>query len=117
MKHSLLYVCARRNPRGDFGRQDRQKQVIQAVLQEGASFSSLLKYKEIFQMISNNVKTNMTFEEMVDLQKNYRDAVKEIDQIILTDGRGQMMNGIWYYMMDDAELQNVQQQLKTHLEL
>ena len=37
VKKHLHFVRMRyEDPRGDFGRQDRQKQVIQAVLREGA---------------------------------------------------------------------------------
>ncbi len=77
-EEALAFVRMRyEDPRGDFGRQDRQKQVIQAVLREGASFSSLVNYKNIFGAIGNNVRTNMTFDEMVDVQANYRDASEE----------------------------------------
>ncbi|MBO1910266.1 LytR family transcriptional regulator, partial [Microvirga sp. 3-52] len=92
------------DPRGDFGRQDRQKQVIQAVLREGASVSSLLNYKSIFGAIGSNVKTNMTFDEMVEVQKNYKDAAGKVDQLYIEKGQGQKMNNIWYYIMNDEEL-------------
>jgi polyisoprenyl-teichoic acid--peptidoglycan teichoic acid transferase len=105
------------DPRGDFGRQDRQKQVIQAVLREGASVSSLLNYKSIFGAIGNNVKTNMTFDEMVEVQKNYRDAAGKVDQLYIEKGQGQKMNNIWYYIMNDEELQGITGELKEHLEL
>ena len=105
------------DPRGDFGRQDRQKQVIQAILREGASLSSLLKYKSIFSAIGNNVRTNMTFDEMVDVQANYRDAAKKVDQLYIKEGQGKTINNIWYYIMNDAELENVTWELKEHLEL
>lgn len=115
---ALSFVRMRyEDPRGDFGRQDRQKQVIQAVLREGASISSLLNYKSIFGAISDNVRTNMTFDEMVEVQKNYRDAVGTIDQIFIEEGIGKRMNGIWYYMMNDEELTKIQDELKTHLEI
>ncbi|MCZ2257291.1 polyisoprenyl-teichoic acid--peptidoglycan teichoic acid transferase TagU [Sporosarcina sp. G11-34] len=117
-EEALAFVRMRyEDPRGDFGRQDRQKQVIQAVLREGASFSSLVKYKSIFGAIGNNVRTNMTFDEMVDVQANYRDAAKKIDQIIIKDGEGKKMNKVWYYIMNDDELESVKEELKTHLEI
>lgn len=115
---ALAYVRMRyEDPRGDFGRQDRQKQVIQSVLSKGASFNSLLNFKSIFGAISNNVRTNMTFDEMVDVQKNYRDAAKEIDQLYINEGEGKMMNNIWYYMMNEDELSTIQDELKMHLAL
>lgn len=115
---ALSFVRMRyEDPRGDFGRQDRQKQVIQAVLKEGASVSSLLNYKSIFGAISDNIRTNMTFDEMVKVQKNYREAVSKVDQIFIEEGTGKTMNGVWYYMMDDDELQEIQNELKAHLDM
>ena len=103
------------DPRGDFGRQDRQKQVIQGILQKGAKISSLLKFKSIFEAIGNNVRTNMTFDEMVEVQKNYRDATKSVEQIKFEKGVGKRIDGIWYYMMDSDELEKVKLELKAHL--
>ena len=83
-EEALAFVRMRYgDPRGEFGRQDRQKQVIQAVLRKGASVSSLLNYKSIFSAIGNNVRTNMTFDEMVDVQANYRDSTKRSNSYTL----------------------------------
>lgn len=115
---ALGYVRMRKqDPEGDFGRQNRQKQVIQAIMKEGASVNSLLNYKDIFTALGDNVRTNMTFDEMMDVQSNYRDAIGTIDQMIVEDGTGETINGIWYYMMDDAELAKIQTALKEHLEM
>lgn len=115
---ALAYVRMRKqDPRGDFGRQDRQKQVIEGVLREGASVSSILNYKDIFGAIGNNVRTNMTFDEIVDIQKHYRNAVGNVDQLYIKDGQGQKMNGIWYYILNDNELNQIKGELKEHLEL
>jgi len=117
-EEALSFVRMRyEDPRGDFGRQDRQKLVIQAVLKQGASVNSLLNYKSIFSAIGTNVKTNMTFDEMVDVQANYRDSVKSIDQLYINEGHGKMINNIWYYIMNDDELLRTQNELKTHLDL
>ncbi|WP_211654863.1 LCP family glycopolymer transferase [Planococcus alpniumensis] len=105
------------DPRGDFGRQDRQKQVIQGVMKKGVSINSLWNYKDIFDALGQNVRTNMTFDDMVDVQRNYQDAVMNVDQMIVEDGYGETINGIWYYIMDDAELAEIQSTLKEHLEL
>jgi LCP family protein required for cell wall assembly len=117
-EEALSFVRMRyEDPRGDFGRQDRQKQVIQAVMREGASLNSLVNYKSIFGAIGDNVKTNMTFDEMTDVQSKYRDAFGKVDQLYIKEGQGKKINGIYYYIMNDAELQNVQGELKAHLEL
>ncbi|MGG4167078.1 LytR family transcriptional regulator [Rossellomorea vietnamensis] len=118
---ALAYARMRKqDPRGDFGRQARQRQVIQAVIKEGASVSSLWNYGDIFGAIGNNVKTNLTLDEMVEIQKNYKSATKDISQSQIS-GEGQMIsNGtqdIYYYVVPEEERQKVQSDLKDHLDL
>ncbi|MFD1031881.1 LCP family glycopolymer transferase [Metaplanococcus flavidus] len=115
---ALDYVRMRKeDPRGDFGRQDRQKQVIQGIMREGASLNSLVNYGDIFDALGSNVRTNMEFSEMRDVQKNYSGAVGQVDQIIVEDGYGETIDGIWYYMMDPNELNAIQTTLKGHLNM
>ena len=72
-EEALSYVRMRKgDPQGDFGRQARQKQVIQAILKEGASINSLLNYKELLGTFEKNIRTNMTFDQMIDIQKGYK---------------------------------------------
>ncbi|MBM7585755.1 LCP family protein required for cell wall assembly [Bacillus pakistanensis] len=105
------------DPRGDFGRQLRQREVIQGVIQEGASLSSLWNFDNIFKALGNNVKTNLTFEEMVDIQKHYKAASKDIEQIQIENGSGTKINGIYYYVIPDEELSSIQATLKEHMEI
>lgn len=117
-EQALSYVRMRmEDPLGDFGRQARQKQVLQAILKEGASINNLLKYKEFLASIEQNIRTNMTFEQMMDIQKNYKSSLNEIESLSFEKGQGKRMGGIWYYVMDEEELENVTGKLKEHLEL
>ncbi|WP_040758162.1 LCP family glycopolymer transferase [Sporosarcina newyorkensis] len=117
-EESLAFVRMRYDdPKGDFGRQDRQKQVIHAVLKKGASLKSFVNYKDIFSSIENNVRTNMTFDDMKELQANYKETVNHIEQLIFKKGEGMKRNGVWYYIINDAELKVIRKELKTHLEL
>lgn len=117
-EEALAYVRMRKqDPNGDFGRQDRQKQVIQGVIREGMSVNSVLKLNAILDSVGDNVRTNMAYNEMVDVQSNYRSAAGQIDQLYFEKGTGETINGIWYYMMNEEELSAVKNELKTHLEL
>lgn len=117
-EQALSYVRMRKSdPIGDFGRQARQKKVLQAILTEGASINTLLNYKEFLNTIQKNFRTNMTFEQMVDIQKGYKNALNQIDTISFEDGEGKRINGIWFYIMDEEELVQVTSQLKEHLEI
>ena len=102
------------DPNGDFGRQERQRQIIQAVIQKGASISSLTNYGDILDALSKNIKTNLTFDDMIDIQKNYRDASAHIEQLTIK-GSGTKIDGIYYYIVSKEEQQNIQNQLKEHL--
>jgi polyisoprenyl-teichoic acid--peptidoglycan teichoic acid transferase len=117
-KKALAFTRMRyEDPRGDFGRQLRQRQIIQGIIREGASVSSLWKFDDIFDALGSNVKTNMKFEEMVDIQKHYKDAAKDIEQIKIEGGSGTRIENIYYYVIPDEELTRIQDLLKEHLEL
>lgn len=114
---ALSYVQMRKqDPRGDFGRQLRQRQIIESVIKKGASFSSLTKFDDIFGALGKNVKTNLTFNQMVDLQRNYKVAGKSIEQMQIT-GSGTMINSIYYYAVPAEEQQRLQNELKNHLDI
>jgi polyisoprenyl-teichoic acid--peptidoglycan teichoic acid transferase len=115
-KKALAFTRMRHeDPRGDFGRQLRQREIIQGVLREGASLSSLTKYQSIFAALGNNVRTNLTFDQMMDIQKNYRSAAGNVDQMTIK-GSGTKISGIYYYIVPDQEKQRIQTELKTQLE-
>lgn len=50
----------------------RQRQVIQAVIKKGASFSSLSNYGDVLTAIQKNMKTNLTQDQIFDMPKNYK---------------------------------------------
>ncbi|WHX40254.1 LytR family transcriptional regulator [Mesobacillus sp. AQ2] len=104
------------DPRGDFGRQARQRQIIQAVIKEGASLSTITNYGEIFNALGNNVKTSLTFDEMVTIQSKYKASSKDMVQEQIK-GSGQKINGVYYYSVPDEEKNRIQQLLKEHLEM
>ncbi|MFS0904262.1 LytR family transcriptional regulator [Priestia aryabhattai] len=104
------------DPRGDFGRQSRQQQIIQAVIDEGASIKSLTNYGTILDAIGNNVKTNLTFNDMKEIQSNYKEARNNMEHIQI-NGTGEKINGIYYYKVPDAERTKISQTLKENLNL
>ncbi|WP_284036354.1 LytR family transcriptional regulator [Neobacillus sp. 114] len=114
---ALTYARMRHeDPRGDFGRQQRQRQIIQAVINEGASLSSLTNYGDIFTALGNNVKTNLAFNEMVTIQSKYRSASNSIEQVQV-NAQGTMINGVSYQLISDQEKARIHQILMEQLEL
>lgn len=116
-KKALAYVRMRKeDPRGDFGRNDRQRQVIQGIINKGASFSSLTRFDDVFEALGKNVETNMTFDEMVQIQKYYKDARHKIEQFQLK-GQGTKIGGIYYFVVPEDEREKASNRLKKHLEI
>lgn len=114
---ALTYSRMRKgDPKGDFGRQLRQQQIIKGVITEGASISSLTNFSDIFTALGKNVKTNLTLDQMIDIQRNYSDVGKDFQQMQMAS-QGTTIDGIYYGIVSDEEKQRVQNELKTHLEL
>jgi polyisoprenyl-teichoic acid--peptidoglycan teichoic acid transferase len=118
-EEALAYVRMRKeDPDGDYGRQRRQRQVIQGITNKAASLGSITKLDDIFTALSENVKTNITFNEMVDIQKNYKSAAKNVEQLSLQNvSKGTKIDGIYYLTISEEEKQNVQGILREHLKV
>ncbi|MEK5113569.1 polyisoprenyl-teichoic acid--peptidoglycan teichoic acid transferase TagU [Bacillus sp. FSL R5-0677] len=115
---ALKYTRMRyEDPRGDFGRQMRQRQVIQAVIKKGASVSSLASYGDVLKAIEKNVKTSLTQDQMFDIQKNYKDCMQNSEEIQIPGDGHKAADGIWYYYVPDAAKQDITNKLRAHLEL
>jgi LCP family protein required for cell wall assembly len=116
-KEALIYARMRKkDPRGDFGRQKRQRQVIEALMQKGESIASVTKFREIINVLQHNVKTNMNPIEMWNIQANYKSARETIKAHKL-EGKDKTFKGTYYYMPDKKNLNNISLTLKEHLEL
>lgn len=104
------------DPTGDYGRQGRQRQVIEAVVKKAATFSTLTNYKDILNALQNNMKTNLTFDNMYDIQAKYKAAAGNIEQVQM-QGTGEMINDISYQIIAPDELARVSGILRNNLEL
>ncbi|MGA9224765.1 MAG: LCP family protein [Mesobacillus sp.] len=108
--------------RGDFGRQIRQREVIKAIIDKGASVTSLARYESILDVLGDNIKTNLTFSEMKDIQQNYKDARKQIHQNEVK-GEGQRIydeefgKELYFLVVPQEEQLRLQSLLKKHLEI
>ncbi|WP_453997480.1 polyisoprenyl-teichoic acid--peptidoglycan teichoic acid transferase TagU [Bacillus nitroreducens] len=116
-EEALAYSRMRKqDPRGDFGRQERQRQILQAVIKQGASFSTLTKTGDILNIMGENIQTNLSFDEMFDIQKNYKAASAKLEQSQLA-GNGAKIDGIYYYIVPEEERSAISTKLKQHLEI
>ncbi|QFT90696.1 Transcriptional regulator LytR [Bacillus sp. THAF10] len=113
---SALTYSRMRKLDSDFGRQERHREVILGVIEKGASISSVTKFDDILDVLGNNVRTNLTFEEMVDIQANYKNARHNLTQHQII-GSGTMIDDIYYLLVTEEDRLNISNLLKEHLEL
>lgn len=102
------------DPKGDFGRNDRQRQVITSIIDKGARVSSITKFDNILDILSENVKTNMTFQEMKDIQKNYKGARHKMESTEIKSS-GKMIGGTYYGIVNDTEKKRIHDLLNEYL--
>ncbi|MEW8987355.1 MAG: LCP family protein, partial [Bacillus sp. (in: firmicutes)] len=118
---ALMYARMRKeDPRGDFGRQERQREVISKVIDKGTSLKALTKYNNILKALEKNIKTSLTMDDMLGIQKNYKPAVEFMEKIEIEGTGGLIFNGkqdIWYYTVTDETRQELSDQLREHLGL
>lgn len=101
---ALAYSRNRQDdPTGDYGRQERQRQVITSTMDQVSSVEGIANYPSILTALEDSVLTNASLGEMLTGFVNYRSAASNVDQFQLT-GSGQMINGIYYEIIPDDQL-------------
>jgi polyisoprenyl-teichoic acid--peptidoglycan teichoic acid transferase len=114
---ALAYARMRiEDPRGDIGRGERQREVISKIIEKGKSLSTLTNYTDILDALENNIKTNLTLSEMIDMQSAYMPAAEIIEKLEI-EGSGQIINSVWYYMVSDETRQTLSDDLRVQLGL
>lgn len=115
-KEALAYARMRYDdPRGDFGRQIRQRQVVQAVTDKLTADFSLTRFNDVLTVLGKNVKTDIPFPVVRKLATDYRDSLKEVETLSLDGSGGIEADGIYYWHPTDTSLKQVRTTLQQEL--
>ncbi|MGI1804621.1 LCP family protein [Exiguobacterium sp. TDN 0502] len=115
-KEALAYARMRHDdPRGDFGRQIRQRQVVQAVADKMTEDFSIRRFNAVLDALGKNVKTNVPFSVARTVATDYRDALRNVETLSLDGEGGIESDGIYYWHPTDKSLKEVQAQLQEAL--
>lgn len=113
-EEALQFVRMRyEDPEGDAGRNDRQREVIQGILDEGAGISSINKVGDMIDVLGENVTMNMDFETIQDLLFHYRNTRNNMTTYQMK-GEGTMIDGIYYLQMSEEEIQQVHERITDY---
>lgn len=112
----------KKDPRGDFGRQQRQREVIIEVLDKLVSFRTIANLTSVLNAVEPYLSTNATSEQMLAIAGNYAGAAENIEQLELkgADRREYVPHyGHELYVWEPFEesMAEVQHELRVHLEL
>lgn len=112
---ALTYLRMRyEDPRGDYGRQLRQRLVVEAIAKKALSLDGVTQYQNILNTLEGNMQTDLSFADMQDIGLKYRSAFSNFGQLQM-QGEGTMINGVSYQIISDEELAEVRSVLRNEL--
>lgn len=115
---ALKYTRMRyEDPRGDFGRQMRQRQVIEQVVGKLSSDVSISNFNAIMDVVGKNAQTNVSFKPMRTLAFDYMDAFRNQKNLKLEGTGGKEGDGIYYWHPTDDSLRETQTALRYSLDM
>lgn len=111
-----LALARTRKQDNDIERGKRQQEILTAIIKQVSSVGSITKYDNVIKAIGNNMKTDMTFDEMKSFLSYLTQGMPRIDSLTL-DGEDDMSTGVYYYQLDENSVEEVKNTLKNHLGL
>ncbi|MDN6724076.1 MAG: LCP family protein [Tetragenococcus halophilus] len=115
-EEALGYLRMRHeDPEGDYGRQARQRAVVEGVIDQATSLSGVTQYRGILDAVEDNMRTDLSSANMREIALDYREAFSNVDQLQL-EGEGFMQGGVSYQQIDEDNLAEVQETLQEQLQ-
>ncbi|WP_225349948.1 LCP family protein [Ligilactobacillus equi] len=117
-KQALSYARMRYDdPRGDYGRQDRQRQVIRAIVKKGTKLTTLsTQYDDILETMEKNMQTDLSYDDILTLISKYKSAAGEIKSYTL-HGQDTYLGGVSYQVATAQEKERISKLIRKELGL
>ncbi|MCM3653586.1 LCP family protein [Metabacillus litoralis] len=117
-RYALAYARMRlQDPNNDIGRNERQQEVVKAIIDEIASAGTLLKVDKLTNEVGKNVETNMRVSELLGFYQKYSGFSTKSIETIKLDGVGEYISGTAYWIPEEESVKKVQKELQSHLEI
>lgn len=100
----------------DIERGKRQQMILEALIDKASSASSFTKYGDVIEAIGNNMKTDLSFDDMKSFFSYLSSGVPQVDTLTL-QGYDDMSTGVYYWQLDEESLEETKDLLQVHLEL
>lgn len=114
---ALAYVRMRKtDPKGDMGRNERQKAVVQEIINKGTSLSNITKIDDMIEDVGNNVKTNIPSSQYLGLIKMYQKIKNSPIEQLHVEGKDTSIRGVYYFIPDEDSIEEIKKQLTLNLD-
>jgi polyisoprenyl-teichoic acid--peptidoglycan teichoic acid transferase len=112
-----LALARTRKLDNDIERGKRQQEILKSIMKKAASAKSITKYSDVMEAVGDNMQTDLSFSEMKALV-DYATAGSSLDvETMSLQGADAMIDGVYYYQLDETALQQTIIDLKTHLKV
>ncbi len=102
---------------GDFGRQERQQLILEAMADKLTSASSITHFNTLMNQIQKNVKTDLKLGDLNTIRTKYKDANDQVNRHQLEGEGGIQNDGLYYFIPSDASKNENTQLLRDNLNL
>lgn len=100
---------------GDFGRQERQQLVLQAMANKMVSSSVITHLPSLITQIQKNVTTDLTLGDLNEIRSHYKEANDTVNRHQL-EGTGSIQNdGLWYFIPNESSKGQMTEVLNNNL--
>jgi len=113
--YQALAFVRMRDIDGDFGRQGRQRMVVESLAREIIA-TGMTRFQHIFNAVEDYMLTDLTMDVITSLLFNYAGAIRDINQFDM-QGQSSMINGMYVQIIPESQLLEMQTLLRRHLEL
>ena len=110
-EEAVAYSRERYTSGGDYARQERQREIVMALVNKLNSTDVLLRLPQVLQKISSSLDTNMEMTEILSLFQEYRQLLSQVETFQL-EGEGQLIDEVYYEVPFEASVNALKQRLK-----
>lgn len=109
-----LALARTRHIDSDYMRGQRQQLVLEAIAEKALSVNSIDKLGDLLDAVDNDIKTNLTFDDMMAITKNMISSDLQMDKLQI-EGKDEYIDGIYYYVPDEKSVEDISTELQNHL--
>ena len=116
MSGAQALAYSRNREDSDYGRQKRQRQVLEALYKEvGGRIFSTFELFGLYSSVKDTITSNISVEDAYNLYKHYKDAIKSVDMYQLK-GEGVDVLGVYYEELDEDSLKETRERLQKEMD-